>query len=180
MSNLQKYRKKRDFTKTPEPKPKALKKVKAKVKKISKKNIFVIQEHFSKRKHFDFRIQISNSLRSWAVPKGIPKQTQDKRLAMLTENHPLQYAKFEGVIPEGQYGAGRVKIYDTGTFENIKKDKKGKIISINKCFKNGQIEIFLHGKKINAPYALIRFRDEKTWLLIKMKKRKENDKKSKS
>ncbi|NGX34633.1 MAG: hypothetical protein K1060chlam1_00986 [Candidatus Anoxychlamydiales bacterium] len=173
MSSLQKYRKKRDFAKTSEPKEKVKK------NKNSKKNIFVIQEHFSKRKHFDFRIQISSSLRSWAVPKGIPKKTSDKRLAMLTENHPLEYAKFEGVIPKGEYGAGRVVIYDRGIFENIKKDKEGKIVSINKCFKNGQIEIFLHGKKINAAYALIRFRDEKTWLLIKMKKKKD-DKKSKS
>ncbi|NGX52173.1 MAG: hypothetical protein KR126chlam5_00468 [Candidatus Anoxychlamydiales bacterium] len=174
MSSLQKYRKKRDFTKTQEPmtrKPKPFKtKAKAKTKKSSKKNSFVIQEHFSKRKHFDFRIQISSSLRSWAVPKGVPKNTKDKRLAILTENHPLEYAKFEGVIPKGEYGAGRVKIYDSGTFENIKKDKEGKIVPISKCFKNGQIEIFLHGKKINAAFALVRFKDDKTWLLIKMKK----------
>ncbi|HEU64954.1 MAG: hypothetical protein KR126chlam4_00590 [Candidatus Anoxychlamydiales bacterium] len=170
MSSLQKYKKKRDFSKTPEPK---IQKSEAKTQKY----IFVIQEHFSKRKHFDFRIQILSSLRSWAVPKGIPKNTKDKRLAILTENHPLEYAKFEGVIPKGEYGAGRVKIYDRGTFENIKKDKEGKIVAISKCFKNGQIEIFLHGKKINAAYALVRFRDDKTWLLIKMKKRK-NDKKS--
>ncbi len=168
MSSLQKYQKKRDFTKTPEPKASKIKR-----KKSDDKNIFVIQEHFSKRKHFDFRIQISSSLRSWAIPKGIPKTTKDKRLAMLTENHPLEYAKFQGVIPKGQYGAGKVKIYDSGNFENIKKDKKGKIIPINKCFKNGQIEIFLHGKKINAAYALVRFRDEKRWLLIKMKNKKD-------
>ncbi|NGX62881.1 MAG: hypothetical protein KR126chlam6_00283 [Candidatus Anoxychlamydiales bacterium] len=163
--SLKSYQKKRDFKKTPEPK--------AKVLKTERENIFVIQEHFSKRKHFDFRIQINRALKSWAVPKGVPKKTSEKRLAMLTEDHPLEYAKFQGTIPQGEYGAGRVKIYDSGTFENIKKDKAGKIVPINKCFKNGQIEIFLHGKKINAAFALVKFRDDKTWLLIKMRKKDE-------
>ena len=163
MSDLAGYRKKRDFKKTPEPK--------TALKKQTKKNIFVIQKHFSKRKHFDFRIQIKNVLKSWAVPKGVPKKSSEKRLAILTENHPLGYAKFEGTIPQGEYGAGKVIIYDSGTFENIKKDKKGKIVPIEKCFKMGQIEILLQGKKLNASFALVKFRDDKTWLLIKMKKR---------
>lgn len=169
MSSLTSYRKKRNFTKTPEPK--------AKIKK-SKKNIFVIQKHLSKRPHFDFRIQIKGALKSWAVPKGIPKNTSEKKLAMLTEDHPIEYSNFEGTIPKGEYGAGKITIWDKGTFENIKKDKKGKEIPISKCFQNGQIEIFLHGKKLNCPFALVRFRDEKSWLLIKMKKRK-NERKTK-
>lgn len=163
MSSLKNYQKKRDFKKTPEPK--------ASLKTTAKKNIFVIQKHFSKRLHFDFRIQIRGTLKSWAVPKGVPKKTSEKRLALLTEDHPLEYAKFEGTIPQGEYGAGKVIIYDSGTFENIKKDKSGKIVPIGKCFKNGQIEILLQGKKLKGAFALVKFRDDKTWLLIKMKKR---------
>lgn len=166
--SLLSYKKKRDFTKTKEPKPKRLNKKNNVLK--NKNNIFVIQKHLSKRPHFDFRIQIGRVLKSFAVPKGLPKNNE-KKLAILTEDHPLEYAKFEGVIPQGEYGAGRVIIYDSGFFENIKKDKTGKIISINECFKKGQIEIVLHGKKINQAFALIRFKDDKSWLLIKMKKK---------
>jgi DNA ligase D-like protein (predicted 3'-phosphoesterase) len=169
MSTLKSYKKKRNFKKTPEPKPKI---------KKTKKNIFVIQKHLSKRPHFDFRIQIRGALKSWAVPKGIPKSPKEKKLAMLTEDHPLDYANFEGTIPQGEYGAGKVMIWDKGIFENIKKDKKGKEIPILKCFKDGQIEIFLHGKKLDCPFALVRFKDEKSWLLIKMKQKK-NERKSK-
>ncbi|EKE21246.1 MAG: hypothetical protein ACD_7C00303G0003, partial [uncultured bacterium] len=115
---------------------------------------------------------INRSLKSWAVPKGMPKSTKDRKLAILTEDHPLKYAEFEGAIPEGQYGAGKVLIWDSGVFENIKKDKSGKIIPVNKCFKNGQIEIILHGKKLKCAFALVKYRDDKTWLLIKMKKKK--------
>ncbi|MBN2479638.1 MAG: hypothetical protein JXA94_05370 [Parachlamydiales bacterium] len=165
MQTLQTYRKKRDFLKTKEPKGKSFQKTK-KVKKL----IFVVQKHWAKNLHYDFRIQIGRSLRSWAVPKGMPKKNGDKRLAVLTENHPLEYAKFEGTIPEGQYGAGKVKIVDFGFFENIKKDKNKKEISLSKSFKSGQVEVFLKGSKIKGPYALIRYKDEKTWLLIKMKK----------
>lgn len=159
--SLARYKKRRDFKKTPEPKAKIVK----------GKNIFVIQKHLSKRPHFDFRIQIKNTLKSWAVPKGMPKTTKEKKLAILTEDHPLKYAKFEGIIPEGEYGAGKVLIWDSGKYENIKMDKKGKEIPIYKCFKNGHIEIFLRGKKLNDSFALVKFRDDKTWLLIKMKKK---------
>jgi DNA ligase D-like protein (predicted 3'-phosphoesterase) len=155
------YKKRRNFNKTTEPK--------AKIKK-SKRNIFVIQKHLSKRPHFDFRIQINNTLKSWAVPKGLPT-ADEKKMAILTEDHPLDYAKFEGTIPQGEYGAGKVLIWDSGEFENLKLDKKGKEIPINKSFKNGQIEVFLHGKRLNCAFALIRFKDDKSWLLIKMKKR---------
>lgn len=154
-------KKRRDFGKTPEPKA-----------KITKgKNIFVIQKHLSRRPHFDFRIQINRVLKSWAVPKGMPKSPGDRKLAILTEDHPLNYARFEGTIPEGQYGAGKVLIWDRGVFENIKKDGNGKIIPITRCFKNGRIDFFLHGKKTRCAFALIRYKDDKTWLLIKMKKK---------
>lgn len=159
--SLVSYRKKRHFKKTPEPEGKIIK----------EKNVFVIQKHLSKRPHFDFRIQIKRVLKSWAVPKGIPKNTKERKLAILTEDHPLEYAKFEGIIPEGEYGAGKVMIWDAGVFENLKKDKHGKEIPIYKCFTNGHVEIFLHGEKIKAPFALIKYKDDKTWLLIKMKNR---------
>ncbi len=158
------YKKRRDFKITAEPRAKITK---------GKKNIFVIQKHLSKRPHFDFRIQIRQNLKSWAVPKGMPKSTKERKLAILTEDHPIEYAQFEGTIPEGQYGAGKVLIWDSGIFENIKKDKNGKEIPLFKCFKNGQIEVFLHGKKTNSAFALIKYRDDKSWLLIKMKKKKD-------
>lgn len=163
MSRLADYIKKRHFKKTPEPK--------GTVKKASKNRIFVIQQHLSKRPHFDFRIEIKGVLKSWALPKGIPKTTAIKRLAMLTDDHPLEYANFEGIIPKKEYGAGEVKIFDSGTYENIKKDKAGKKIPIEKSFINGKIEIYLYGKKIQGAYAIIKYKNDKTWLLIKMKKK---------
>ncbi|MFA6119033.1 MAG: DNA polymerase ligase N-terminal domain-containing protein [Parachlamydiales bacterium] len=163
MNSLEKYKKRRDFKKTKEPGPKTGK---------TDGKIFVLQKHSATHLHFDFRIQIGKVLKSWAVPKGLPKTSNVKRLAILTEDHPLEYANFEGTIPEGEYGAGFVEIVDRGSFDNIKKDKDGKEISLNKCFKNGTIEIFLHGKKINGIYALIKFKDDKSWLLIKVNKNK--------
>jgi DNA ligase D-like protein (predicted 3'-phosphoesterase) len=162
--SLKTYKKKRNFKISKEP-------LAAKPIKIKKNPIFVIQKHNATHLHYDFRIEINRVLKSWAVPKNIPKTSNIKRLAILTENHPMKYAKFEGVIPKGNYGAGTVKIVDSGTFENIKKDNQGKIIPIAKCFKLGQIEIHLKGKKINARYALIRFKNDKNWLIIKMKKK---------
>jgi bifunctional non-homologous end joining protein LigD len=160
--SLTAYRKKRRFKKTPEPK--------GKIKKIGKKTIFVIQRHDASHLHYDFRLQIGKNLKSWAVPKGMPKTTNVKRLAVHTEDHPMEYANFEGKIPEGEYGAGTVKIWDKGSFRNIKKDKSGKDIPISKCLKNGQIAVFLEGKKLKGAYALVQFKD-KNWFLIKMKKR---------
>jgi DNA ligase D-like protein (predicted 3'-phosphoesterase) len=162
--SLKIYKKKRNLKSSKEP-------LATKPKISKKKPIFVIQKHNATHLHYDFRIEINRVLKSWAIPKNIPKTSNIKRLAVLTENHPLKYAKFEGEIPEGNYGAGSVKIIDSGNFENIKKDKNGKIIPISKCFKLGQIEIHLKGKKINAKYALIRFKGDKNWLIIKMKKR---------
>lgn len=157
------YKKKRDFTKSPEPLPR--------VKKESgKKPIFVVQKHHASHLHYDFRIEMRGTLKSWAVPKGFPKKTAVRHLAILTEDHPLEYAHFHGVIPEGEYGAGLVEIWDKGSFINLKKDKTGKEISLSKSFQLGTIEVHLIGKKLDGPYALIHFRD-KQWLLIKMKKR---------
>lgn len=163
-NKLAAYKKKRDFKKTPEPSPK--------IKKTpQKKLIFVVQKHHATHLHYDFRIEMNGVLKSWAVPKGVPGKPGIRHLAINTEDHPMEYARFHGVIPEGEYGAGLVEIWDHGTFENIKKDKKtGDEISLKKSFELGSIELDLQGKVLKGPYALIHFK-EKEWLLIKMKKK---------
>lgn len=153
-ADLKSYQKRRDFAKTPEP---------MKGGRRSKEPIFVVQKHNARSLHFDVRLEINGVLTSWAVPKGIPKKIGEKHLAILTENHPLSYAEFEGEIPEGEYGAGRVKISEKGTFENMKSK------SMNSCFREGRIEVWLKGKKLDAPFALIHFK-EKNWLLIRLRK----------
>lgn len=163
-SKLKTYRSKRNFANTPEPQGNTM------PTKSSKNPIFVIQKHNASHLHYDFRLEIDGTLKSWAIPKGPSTDPHDKRLAMETEDHPMSYADFEGIIPEGNYGAGSVIVWDTGTFENIK-EKDGKIIPLTKCYKNGQIEVALHGKKLQGGYALIRTAsdDKKKWLFIKMR-----------
>jgi DNA ligase D-like protein (predicted 3'-phosphoesterase) len=158
MKSLQKYKQKRDFSKTPEPK--------ATIKKRSKKSVFVVQQHSARTDHFDFRLEVGNVLKSWAVPKGIPVQQAEKHLAVETEDHPLDYAKFEGKIPKGEYGAGKVKIWDKGNYRNIR------AINMKKSFENGQIEVNLKGNILKGNYALIRTKfnnNPKNWLIVKMR-----------
>lgn len=155
--SLAHYRKRRRFTETPEPK--------GTKPKSGKAPIFVIQKHHARALHFDLRLEIRGALRSWAVPKGPPKKIGEKRLAVLTEDHPMEYAQFEGIIPEGQYGAGKVEIWDSGTFENLK------TASLQQCFKAGVIEFRADGKRLKGAYALVHFK-EKNWLLIKVKLKK--------
>lgn len=158
MRALQKYKQKRDFGKTPEPKPKS--------KKILKKNIFVVQQHSARTDHFDFRLEVGDVLKSWAVPKGIPVERAEKHLAVETEDHPLEYAAFEGKIPKGEYGAGKVKIWDKGNYRNIRS------INMKKSYEVGQIEVNLKGNILKGNYALIRtkFNDNpKNWLMVKMR-----------
>ena len=162
--SLRKYRSKRTFDNSPEPKGDT------KTPKRGKHPIFVIQKHDASHLHYDFRLEIDGVLKSWAVPKGPSTDPHEKRLAVETEDHPMEYATFEGVIPEGHYGAGPVIVWDTGTFDNIK-EKDGKLIPLKQCYKNGQIEVELHGKKLKGGYALIHTSmggDKKQWLLIKM------------
>ncbi|GAB4187937.1 MAG: hypothetical protein Tsb0015_07330 [Simkaniaceae bacterium] len=167
-SKLKAYKKKRDFRKTPEPK---------KTGRSSKKNPkFVIQKHAASRLHYDFRLEIDGVLKSWALPKGPSLSPKDKRLAVMTEDHPLSYADFEGKIPEGEYGAGTVMIWDKGTYRNAKK-KDGKTVPMKKCLEDGQIEIELKGKKLQGGYALVKFKNDKNWLLIKMKDEHAKEKK---
>ncbi len=146
-SKLAEYAEKRDFSATPEPTGKTT---------HSNKRIFVIQEHHARRLHFDLRLEKDGVLKSWAVPKGIPEKTEDKRLAVEVEDHPMEYAKFEGRIPAGQYGAGTVTIWDHGTFEPKVWDEK-------------MVEFTLHGQRLNGRYVLVRLKrgGDKNWLLLK-------------
>jgi DNA ligase D-like protein (predicted 3'-phosphoesterase) len=158
-NRLASYRAKRDFTTTVEP---SGKKTRA---RETKGPIFVVQQHAARSMHYDLRLEIDGVLASWAVPKGPSTNPADKRLAVLTEDHPMAYGKFEGVIPEGNYGAGEVIVWDRGTYENVKEPK-----TMRECFDEGRIEITLQGKKLMGDYALVRMHDgEKNWLLIKMK-----------
>ena len=162
--SLASYRKKRDFSVSPEPTGDALIK---KIKK-SKEPIFVVQKHNASHLHYDIRLQIGNVLTSWAVPKGPSMNPAIKRLAVETEDHPLDYAYFEGVIPEG-YGAGTVMVWDLGTYQNLKDE------SMKTSYNKGRIEVQLNGEKLQGNFALIRTNygketgAKKNWLLIKMK-----------
>jgi DNA ligase D-like protein (predicted 3'-phosphoesterase) len=161
--SLKTYRKRRDFRHTPEPQAGA-----AKVPR--KKPIFVIQKHAARQTHYDFRLQVGRTLKSWAVPKGPSLNPSDKRMAAQVEDHPLGYANFEGVIPKGEYGAGPVMVWDTGTYRNVTK-KNDKKLPITKALKSGHVAVQLQGKKIKGGYALSRIAKGKKprWLLVKMR-----------
>lgn len=157
------YNEKRDFSKTGEPKD-------VPSKKRNNDPIFVIQKHDATNLHYDFRLEIDNTLKSWSVPKGPSTDPSVKRMAIPTEDHPIKYADFEGVIPEGEYGGGTVMIWDTGTIESNKKDEDGNIISLEESFRAGSIEVTLHGKKLKGGYNLVEMKGGKmkgNWLLMK-------------
>jgi bifunctional non-homologous end joining protein LigD len=139
-----------------------------KSKQISK-NLFVVHKHEATHLHYDLRLEINGSLISWAVPKGITLgKESEKRLAIMVENHPMEYGTFEGTIPEGHYGSGTVMAWDFGTFSNYREG-----ISLKKSLEDGKIEINFEGKKLNGVYALIRTNmsgSNKNWLLFRMKK----------
>src|SRR5512132_3119586 len=149
MTELAEYRRKRDPKKTPEP---------FGWKKKGKQPIFVVQRHDARRLHYDFRLERDGALASWAVPKGIPLEPGQRNLAVHVEDHPLDYAGFEGQIPQGQYGAGQVEIWDKGTYELIEEKK------------DGGLTVRLEGKRLQGLWALVPAKlsgDEKNWLLIK-------------
>jgi bifunctional non-homologous end joining protein LigD len=129
---------------------------------LTEKTCFVLHKHFARTLHFDLRLQIGKVLKSWAVPKGAPKKIGTKHLAILVDDHPLSYAHFEGVIPEGQYGSGRVLIADEGTCTNLKSS------SFQTCLKKGVLEFQLQGKRLKGSYALVHFRMG-NWLWIKVR-----------
>ncbi|MEJ2697416.1 MAG: DNA polymerase ligase N-terminal domain-containing protein [Candidatus Sulfobium sp.] len=159
---LAEYQEKRDFRRTAEPAGGR--------KRPDGKPIFVIQKHDASHLHYDLRLEVAGVLKSWAVPKGPSVDPADKRLAVETEDHPLEYAGFEGTIPEGEYGAGTVMVWDTGTYRNLK--KKGDFeVPMGECFSKGHITVWLDGSKLKGGYSLTRFRKENSrqWLLVKMK-----------
>jgi bifunctional non-homologous end joining protein LigD len=126
---------------------------------------FVVHEHEARRHHFDFRLEIGGVLKSWAVPKGPSMDPSEKRLAVQVPDHPLSYGDFEGVIPEGQYGAGPVVIWDRGTFEASSDHPDGDL-------ERGKLSFTLRGRKLKGAFTLVRFkRREAEWLLIKQSDR---------
>lgn len=151
---LREYKAKRDFTRTAEPPP---------VKKTTgTKRMFVIQKHDASRLHYDFRLEMDGVLKSWAVPKGVPAAKGDKRLAVHVEDHPMDYAKFEGIIPAGQYGGGTVMVWDLGTYEVFGENPARDV-------EKGKLHFVLRGTKLDGEWALVKItRSEKDeWLLIK-------------
>jgi DNA ligase D-like protein (predicted 3'-phosphoesterase) len=164
------YRDKRNFRRTPEPRGRVSPPLKLRraSHKPSRKPIFVIQQHAARALHYDFRLESSGVLKSWAVPKGPSLKPKDKRLAMPTEDHPFEYATFEGVIPEGEYGAGRMIVWDTGTYRNVT-DHDGTEVPMEDALRAGRIRLWLDGKKLHGGYALTRIGKGRTarWLLVK-------------
>lgn len=146
---LEEYNKKRDFKESPEPK--------GKMEKSGKQLIYSIQKHSASHLHYDLRLEKDDVLKSWAIPKEPPKKKGEKRLAVETEDHPKSYAFFEGEIPGGNYGAGKVEVWDRGTYEIVKEGDKDLIINI-------------HGKKLSGEYVLVKTKlgnNPKNWLFFK-------------
>src|ERR1700749_2859549 len=155
---LEEYKRKRDFKQTPEPPPKLEK---------GKQRRFVVQKHRATRLHYDFRLEMEGVLKSWAVPKGPSLDPADKRLAMQVEDHPVSYFDFEGIIPEGNYGAGTVMVWDVGKWEPLG--------DADAMLAKGDLKFRLHGKKLNGEFVLAHMRSRRPgskgteWLLIKKK-----------
>jgi len=167
MQKLKRYAAKRDFSKTAEPGPGK------KSSKAQRPLIFVVQKHAASHLHYDFRLESDGVLVSWAVPKGPSNDTSQKRLAVHVEDHPLDYADFEGHIPEGQYGGGDVIVWDNGTF-TLDDLPDGSRAEVDKAFKaglkKGKLAFTLKGKKLKGSWALVKFgKSPKNWLLIKHK-----------
>jgi bifunctional non-homologous end joining protein LigD len=162
--SLAKYKEKRSFDQTPEP---------AGGKASGAQLRFVIQKHAASHLHYDFRLEMEGVLKSWAVPKGPSTDPEVKRLAMMVEDHPYDYRSFEGIIPEGNYGAGTVIVWDEGTYEaaDLKgKSKKEQEKVLLHELHQGKIKFVLHGKKLKGEYALVKAhgRGENGWLLMKL------------
>lgn len=164
---LKQYQEKRDFRRTSEPSAGEIDFDWAEARPI-----FVIQKHDASTLHYDFRLEVEGVLKSWAVPKGPSTDPSTKRLAIPTEDHPLAYADFEGVIPEGAYGAGTVLVWDRGSYRNLKEgEEEGRTPkSVAQQIEDGHVTIWLEGQKLSGGYALIRTGggDDARWLLIKM------------
>ncbi len=160
--DLSKYNQKRDFNSTTEPK--------GEIVKSKNELIFVVQKHAASQLHYDFRLEMDGVLISWAIPKGPSMNPEEKRLAIMVEEHPYDYKDFEGIIPEGNYGAGKVIVWDSGTYTLVDEQDEGKISSKFKSNLNdGQLSFILNGKKLKGEFALVRLKikQKNAWLLIK-------------
>jgi DNA ligase D-like protein (predicted 3'-phosphoesterase) len=159
-STLEEYQRRRNFQRTAEPRGGSHRR--------SAQPIFVVQKHDATRLHYDFRLEVDGVLVSWAVPKGPSTDPRVKRLAIRTEDHPLEYADFEGVIPEGEYGAGPVIIWDRGTYRNLTK-RNGQEVPMADALAVGHIAVWLEGRKLVGGYALTRIDRgrRESWLLVK-------------
>jgi len=157
--SLRTYARKRDFARTPEPKGRKI--------EAGQALRFVVQKHRATRLHYDFRLEADGVLKSWAVPKGPTLDPSERRLAMQVEDHPLDYRDFEGVIPEGNYGAGEVIVWDRGTYKLAEGTNPTTEIA------RGKIKFILRGKKLSGMFTLVKMRprdgSENAWLLIKDK-----------
>ena len=162
---LFKYLKKRNFDKTTEPE--------GKNKPANPTLKFCVQEHHASHHHFDFRLEVDGVLKSWAVPKGPPKDSTEKRLAIHVEDHPFDYLTFEGTIPKGNYGAGTVTLWDIGVYEaEGATTAAGTQTLMKKGLKNGHIDFVLHGKQLCGSYSLVRMHNtegDNQWLFLKKK-----------
>ena len=145
--SLKEYRRKRSFERTIEPKGEL---------KVVEGNIYVIQKHAATHLHYDLRLEMDGVLKSWAIPKEPPSALGVRRLAVQVEDHPVEYANFEGTIPEGEYGAGTVEIWDSGTYKLIDRKEDKLIVEIN-------------GNRLKGAYVLVRFKEQKNWLFFKKK-----------
>jgi DNA ligase D-like protein (predicted 3'-phosphoesterase) len=159
---LSEYHRKRDLTVSGEPGGRS----KATAKGDSPR--FVVQRHDASSLHFDFRLEVDGVLKSWAVPKGPSTNPSDKRLAARTEDHPLDYAEFEGRIPEGQYGAGTVIVWDTGSYRNLT-ERDGRTVPVGRAIEEGHLTVWLEGEKLVGGFALTKakLRGGEQWLLVK-------------
>jgi len=170
--SLQAYRRKRDPHRTPEPSGSGRRRRRA----PSGEPRFVIQKHDATTLHYDVRLEAAGVLKSWAVPRGPSTDPGEKRLAMPTEDHPVDYADFEGVIPDGQYGAGPVIVWDTGTYRNLT-ERDGRPVPVERAVERGHVTVWLEGKKLRGGYAFTRTGSgggtgrggRQKWLLVKMK-----------
>src|ERR671913_1333400 len=153
MASLTEYKKKRRFNKTPEPGPET--------KRTKSGRMFVIQKHRATALHYDFRLEADGVLKSWAVPKGPSLDPKVKRLAMQVEDHPVDYAKFEGVIPEREYGGGTVMVWDYGKYKPEETD------DVEAALRKGDLKFTLDGEKLKGSWVLVQTRGGRQWLLIK-------------
>ncbi|WP_291101282.1 MULTISPECIES: DNA polymerase ligase N-terminal domain-containing protein [unclassified Flavobacterium] len=168
--DLSKYNRKRDFDSTTEPK--------GEIKKSKNELIFVVQKHAASHLHYDFRLEMNGVLKSWAIPKGPSMNPEEKRLAILVEDHPYVYKDFEGIIPEGNYGAGTVIVWDNGTYTLADEHDKDEVESkLKEGLQKGHLSFILNGKKLKGEFALVKLKikQKNAWILIKKNDEYAND-----